>query len=149
MSLLDRLFSLLAPAGSAGGVRRVEPDETARLVREKKAVLVDVREPGEWAGGFAQEAVLLSFSDLTGPRQQWRPFLGPGGKTRNHPLLPLGRALRHGRADPRRRRFQGRQRRQPARLASRRPARLQTRESALIVSGHDPAAALQNFPPST
>ena len=79
MSLLDRLFSLLAPAGSAGGVRRVEPDETARLVREKKAVLVDVREPGEWAGGFAQEAVLLSFSDLTGPRQQWRPFLNQVG----------------------------------------------------------------------
>ncbi len=87
MSLLDRLFSFLIPAGSAGGVRRVEPpavrkvepDETARLVREKKAVLVDVREPGEWAGGFAQEAVLLSFSDLTGPRQQWRPFLDQVG----------------------------------------------------------------------
>ena len=87
MSLLDRLFSFLIPAGSAGGVRRVEPpavrkvepDETARLVREKKAVLVDVREPGEWAGGFAQEAVLLSFSDLTGPRQQWRPFLNQVG----------------------------------------------------------------------
>jgi rhodanese-related sulfurtransferase len=79
MSLLDRLFSLLASAGSAGGVRRVEPDETARLLREKKAVLVDVREPGEWAGGFAQEAVLLSYSDLTGPRQQWRPFLAQVG----------------------------------------------------------------------
>ena len=87
MSLLDRLFSFLPPAGSVGGVRRVEPpavrkvepDETARLVREKKAVLVDVREPGEWAGGFAQKAVLLSFSDLTGPRQQWRPFLAQVG----------------------------------------------------------------------
>jgi rhodanese-related sulfurtransferase len=87
MSLLDRLFSLLTPAGSAGGVRRVEPPavsrvepvETARLLREKKAVLVDVREPGEWAGGFAQEAVLLSYSDLTGPRQQWRPFLAQVG----------------------------------------------------------------------
>ena len=87
MSLLDRLFSFLTPASSVGGVRRVEPpavrkvepDETARLVREKKAVLIDVREPGEWAGGFAQEAVLLSFSDLTGPRQQWRPFLAQVG----------------------------------------------------------------------
>jgi rhodanese-related sulfurtransferase len=79
MSLLDRLFSFLTPAGSAGGVRRVEPDETARLVREKKAVLVDVREPGEWAGGFVQEAVLLSFTDLIGPRLQWRPFLAQVG----------------------------------------------------------------------
>ena len=87
MSLLDRLFAFLTPASSVGGarrveppaVRKVEPDETARLVREKKAVLVDVREPGEWAGGFAQEAVLLSFSDLTGPRQQWRPFLNQVG----------------------------------------------------------------------
>ena len=57
MSLLDRLFSFLAPAGSAG-VRRVEPDETARLVREKKAVLVDVREPGEWAGGLLGSSII-------------------------------------------------------------------------------------------
>jgi rhodanese-related sulfurtransferase len=95
MSLLDRLLPFLISAGSAGGVRRpvlsrvegveppavskVEPVETARLVREKKAVLVDVREPAEWAGGVAQKAVLLSFSDLIGPRQQWQPFLDQVG----------------------------------------------------------------------
>ena len=79
MSLLDRLFSFLTPAGSAGGVRRIEPAEAARLVREKKAVLVDVRKPGEWAGGVVQQAALLSFSDLTGPRQQWQPFLDQVG----------------------------------------------------------------------
>lgn len=39
------------------------------------AVLVDVREPAEWAGGVAQPAVLLSFSDLQGDRSGWRAFL--------------------------------------------------------------------------
>jgi rhodanese-related sulfurtransferase len=59
---------------------RVEPAEAARLVHENKAVLVDVREPGEWAGGVAQNAALLSFSDLTGLRQQWQPFLDQLGE---------------------------------------------------------------------
>jgi rhodanese-related sulfurtransferase len=49
--------------------------EAARLVREKKAVLVDIREPPEWADGVAQKAALLPLSDLTGPRRLWRPFL--------------------------------------------------------------------------
>jgi len=74
MSLLSRLSSLLS-GGDAPGVRRVAPTEAAQLVREKKAVLVDVREPSEWAGGVAQKAVLLPLSDLTGPRRQWQPFL--------------------------------------------------------------------------
>jgi rhodanese-related sulfurtransferase len=39
------------------------------------AVLVDVREPGEWAGGVAKQAALMPLSDLRGPRAQWRAFL--------------------------------------------------------------------------
>ena len=76
MSLLNQFRSLFSsPAADDSGVRRVEPLETARLVRQKKALLVDVREPAEWAGGVAQKAVLLPFSDLTGPRRWWQPFL--------------------------------------------------------------------------
>ena len=77
MNLLNSFFSVLAP--SASGVRRVTPDEAAQLVRDKKAVLVDVREPAEWAGGVARDAVLLPLSDLTGLRQQWKPFLSQVG----------------------------------------------------------------------
>ncbi|HEY0865500.1 MAG TPA: rhodanese-like domain-containing protein [Lacunisphaera sp.] len=46
------------------------------------AVLVDVREPGEWRGGVARQAVLLPLSDLRGSRAQWRSFLekNPGKK---------------------------------------------------------------------
>jgi rhodanese-related sulfurtransferase len=40
-----------------------------------QALLVDVREPDEWAGGVAREAALLPLSDLRGPRKQWRAFL--------------------------------------------------------------------------
>ncbi len=74
MSIFNQLFAFLAPSG-VPGVRRVEPQDAARLVREKKAVLVDVREPAEWAGGVARKAALLPLSDLTGSRQLWRPFL--------------------------------------------------------------------------
>jgi rhodanese-related sulfurtransferase len=74
MSLFSQLFSLLTPS-AASDVRQVPPVEAARLVREKKAVLVDVRESPEWAGGVAPKAALLPLSDLTGPRRLWRPFL--------------------------------------------------------------------------
>jgi rhodanese-related sulfurtransferase len=74
MNLFNRLFSFLAPS-AAPGVRQIPPTEAARLVRERKAVLVDIREPAEWASGVAQKAVLLPLSDLTGARRLWWPFL--------------------------------------------------------------------------
>jgi rhodanese-related sulfurtransferase len=73
MNFLSPFTSLFPPPASGG--RRVEPGDAACLVREKKAVLVDVREPAEWAGGVAAPAALLPFSDLTGSRRQWQPFL--------------------------------------------------------------------------
>ncbi len=73
MNLLKTFFAFFPPAGA--GVRRVEPAEAARLVRANQAVLVDVREPAEWAGGVAAPAALLPLSDLTGPRRRWQPFL--------------------------------------------------------------------------
>ncbi len=44
-------------------------------VKAGDAVLVDVREPGEWTGGMALSAVGLPLSDLHGPRTRWEPFL--------------------------------------------------------------------------
>jgi rhodanese-related sulfurtransferase len=73
MSLLNSFFSLISP--SASGVRRVQPAEAAQLVRDGKALLVDVREPAEWSGGVAQPAALLPLSDLVGTRSRWKPFL--------------------------------------------------------------------------
>lgn len=54
---------------------RRTPADCGPHVRKGEAVLVDVREPGEWAGGVARSAILLPFSDLTGTRAQWTPFL--------------------------------------------------------------------------
>jgi rhodanese-related sulfurtransferase len=70
MSLFSSLFKAGAPA-----VRRVAPAEAAQLVAGGHAVLIDVREPDEWADGVASPAELLALSDLTGPRQTWKPFL--------------------------------------------------------------------------
>ena len=39
------------------------------------AVLIDVREPAEWAAGVAKQSALLPLSDLRGERTQWGPFL--------------------------------------------------------------------------
>jgi len=54
---------------------RVSPAECAHRVRSGEALLIDVRESGEWSGGVAQAARLLPLSDLTGARAHWKKFL--------------------------------------------------------------------------
>lgn len=62
--------------GCAADVKSIAPAEAARLVAENKAVLVDVREPAEWAdSGVAAPAVLLAKSDFDGEQKQWKDFL--------------------------------------------------------------------------
>jgi rhodanese-related sulfurtransferase len=63
------LKSLFSPAP------RFRPWECAPRVLAAQAVLIDVREPGEWRSGVAEGAVLLPLSDLGGARESWRPFL--------------------------------------------------------------------------
>ena len=54
----------------------ISPAEAAGRVASGKAVLIDVREPAEWAAtGVAVPAVLLPLSDLQGKRVQWKTFL--------------------------------------------------------------------------
>ena len=53
----------------------ISPAEAAARVAAGKAILIDVREPGEWAGGVAEPAMLCSFSDLRGVRAQWKSVL--------------------------------------------------------------------------
>lgn len=54
---------------------RHAPADCAARIRAGHALLVDVREPAEWADGVAESAVLLPLSDLTGTRTQWTEFL--------------------------------------------------------------------------
>jgi rhodanese-related sulfurtransferase len=54
---------------------KIAPAEAAKLVQEGKAVLVDVREPAEWAEGVAAPAVLLPKSDFDGDQKLWKEFL--------------------------------------------------------------------------
>lgn len=54
---------------------RLTPAESSARIRSGEALLIDVREASEWAGGVAQDAVLLALSDLTGQRTRWGPFL--------------------------------------------------------------------------
>jgi rhodanese-related sulfurtransferase len=79
VNLLHSFLSFFTSSTSGTGPRRVDPLEAARLVRERKALLVDVREPEEWADGVAQDARLLPFSDLTGARNLWKPVLDGAG----------------------------------------------------------------------
>lgn len=69
MNLL-KIFKVLFASAT-----RMAPSACAARVRSGAALLIDVREPGEWAGGVAHSATLLAFSDLTGQRAQWRQFL--------------------------------------------------------------------------
>ncbi len=51
------------------------PAEIARRVAAGEAILIDVREPDEWASGVAAPARLLPLSDLRGGRRQWQAVL--------------------------------------------------------------------------
>lgn len=54
----------------------IAPADAAARVASGRAVLIDVREPAEWAeSGVAAPAVLLPLSDLRGDRAQWKDFL--------------------------------------------------------------------------
>ncbi len=53
----------------------VDPTEADARVKAGTAVLIDVREPDEWSDGVAAPAILCSFSDLRGPRAQWKAVL--------------------------------------------------------------------------
>ncbi len=54
---------------------RIDPKEATTRLESGKAVLIDVREPGEWADGVVTGALLLPLSDLRGPRTLWTPAL--------------------------------------------------------------------------
>jgi len=64
----------------AADVAKVSPAAAAQLVADGKAILVDIREPAEWAeAGVAAPAVLLPKSDFDGAKQQWKDFLAKAG----------------------------------------------------------------------
>lgn len=53
----------------------LDPAEAAARVAAGTAILIDVREPDEWAGGVAGPAKLCSLGDLRGSRTQWQAVL--------------------------------------------------------------------------
>ena len=79
MNLIARLaalFFLGTALAVAADAPKIAPADAAKLIAEGKAVLVDVREPAEWAEtGVAAPAVLLAKSDFDGAQKDWKPFL--------------------------------------------------------------------------
>ena len=78
MKLPRLLTTLLATVGLtiAAEVTKITPADAAKRVAGGTAVLVDVREAGEWADtGVAAPAVLLAKSDFDGAQKDWKPFL--------------------------------------------------------------------------
>src|SRR5688572_13468926 len=73
MSLFSSLFAADVPS--------LTPAEAAQLVADGKAVLIDVREPSEWAeSGVAAPAVLLPKSEFdAGQAGDWKDFLAKVG----------------------------------------------------------------------
>lgn len=74
------LAALLPFKAFAAEVSKISPKDADKLVAEGKAVLVDVREPVEWAEtGVAEKAVLLPKSDFDGAQKLWKDFLAHNG----------------------------------------------------------------------
>jgi rhodanese-related sulfurtransferase len=80
MKSLLLALALVAPL-CAAEVAAISPVAAAKLVAEGKAVLVDVREPSEWAeSGVAAPAVLLPKSEFDeGLIGEWKDFLAKTG----------------------------------------------------------------------
>lgn len=80
MKKLLLLLSLL-PSLMFAEPARISPAEAAKLVADGKAVLIDVREPAEWAEtGVAAPAVLLPKSEFDGGLAgEWKDFLAKVG----------------------------------------------------------------------
>ena len=81
MKRLLLALTVLAPSLFAAEVASISPAEAAKLVAAGKAVLVDVREPSEWAeSGVAAPAVLLPKSEFdAGLIGEWKGFLAQTG----------------------------------------------------------------------
>lgn len=74
--LLSLAVSLFLFTACGAGEPRLAPAEAVQRVAAGTAVLVDVREPDEWAQtGIVAGATPLALSDLRGERQAWKPFL--------------------------------------------------------------------------
>jgi len=74
--LLLASLVITATLAFAAEAPKIAPAEAAKLVADGKAVLVDVREPAEWAQtGVAAPALLLAKSDFDGAQKEWKPFL--------------------------------------------------------------------------
>jgi rhodanese-related sulfurtransferase len=79
MKIIAAAFLLFATVAMAD-IPKIAPADAAKLVADDKAVLVDVREPKEWAEtGVAASAKLLPKSDFDGPKTQWKEFLAGVG----------------------------------------------------------------------
>jgi rhodanese-related sulfurtransferase len=83
---MKQLLSLVAMLGffsslGAAEVPSLTPAEAAQLVADGKAVLIDVREPSEWADtGVAAPAMLLPKSEYDeGQIGDWKAFLASVG----------------------------------------------------------------------
>ena len=70
------LLAVCFSSARSAEVPAITPAEAAKRVAAGTAVLVDVREPSEWAeAGVAEPAALLPSSDFKGERTLWKPFL--------------------------------------------------------------------------
>jgi rhodanese-related sulfurtransferase len=60
---------------------KITPGEGMEKVNSGAAVLIDVREPGEWTDGVVEGALLLPLSDLRGGRGMWeKPLADARGR---------------------------------------------------------------------
>lgn len=76
------LFAIVTFTSSlfAADVPQIAPKDAAELVSAGKAVLVDIREPAEWAEtGVVTNAALLPKSDFDGDQKLWKDFLAKNG----------------------------------------------------------------------
>jgi len=110
---------VLAPAALAAEHTKDSLETVKKNLKEKKAVLLDVREQREWDAGHLQQALLVPLSKLRSGTESGLDRQGP--QERHHHLLPLPK--RRAGAGGHRHRSQARLRHASAQIRLRRFAR--------------------------
>ncbi|MBC7540441.1 MAG: rhodanese-like domain-containing protein [Bacteriovorax sp.] len=81
--LLALFLGLTMTMALASGLEKINPLEAEKMQKEKKAIIVDVREPNEIKEGMAKEAISVPLSTMKDKKKDWEKIVNtfPKDKT--------------------------------------------------------------------
>lgn len=80
--ILTLLLGLTMTMALASGLEKINPLAAQKMQKEKKAIIVDVREPSELKEGMAKEAISVPLSTMKDKKEEWEKIVATFPKDR-------------------------------------------------------------------